>query len=161
MQRLKEYVPFIVLLVIILLLKCFVVTTIKVNGDSMYPTLKNKDIMLLDKVHYRFSDIKRFDIVVVEKEDTKIIKRIIGLPGEKITYRDNKLYVNDEEVKDIYNSIVQEDFTCFLESDEYFVMGDNRKVSLDSRSIGPVKKEQVMGRANFVIFPFSRWGSVK
>lgn len=125
----------------------------------MYPTLKNNDIMLLNKIGYRFSDIARFDIVVVQTQESKIIKRVIGLPGEVVEYKDNVLYINDEVVDDEYNSILQKDFLVVLEEDEYFVMGDNRGDSLDSRVIGPVLKKDILGHATFTIFPFDRWGA--
>lgn len=158
---LKEYLPFVILIILILLVKNFVVTTIRVNGDSMYPTLKNNDIMLLNKIGYHFSDIKRFDIVVVQTENSKIIKRVIGLPGEVVEYKDNVLYINDEVMNDDYNSILQSDFLVVLEDNEYFVMGDNRGDSLDSRVIGPVLESDILGHATFTIFPFNRWGSAK
>lgn len=155
---LKEYLPFAVLIVLILVLKSYVVTTIRVNGNSMNPTLKNNDIMLLNKIGYRFSDIERFDIVVVQNGDSKIIKRVIGLPGEVVEYKDNTFYIDDEVVEDKYNSIEQEDFLVVLGEDEYFVMGDNRGDSLDSRILGPILKDKILGQATFTIFPFSRWG---
>ena len=160
-KKWKEYIPFVIVIVLILLLKCFVITTIRVNGVSMYPTLHDNDIMLLDKISYRFQDIDRFDIVVVEHGKDKLIKRVIGLPGEVIEYKDNCLLVDGKEVKDAYNSIEQEDFLVVLEDDEYFVMGDNRVDSLDSRSIGPVSKSSILGHAIYTIFPFSRWGAAK
>ena len=160
-EKLKEYVPYVVLIIILLLIRTFVGTTIRVNGASMYPTLDNKDLMILDKISYRFKEIKRFDIVVVKTERSKIIKRVIGLPGEIISYKDNILYIDGEEVEDIYNSVKQDDFECALGKDEYFVLGDNREISLDSRSIGPVEREDIVGRAIFTIFPFSKFGSVE
>lgn len=160
-EKLKEYVPYVVLIIILLLIRTFVGTTIRVNGASMYPTLDNKDLMILDKISYRFKEIKRFDIVVVKTERSKIIKRVIGLPGEIISYKDNILYIDGEEVEDIYNSVKQDDFECVLGEDEYFVLGDNREISLDSRSIGPVEREDIVGRAIFTIFPFSKFGSVE
>lgn len=158
-EKLMEYVPFVVLIIVILLVKSFVVTTVRVNGSSMYPTLKSKDIMLLNKIGYRFSDIERFDIIVVDKGKSKIIKRVIGLPGEVLEYKDNVLYIDGKIVDDSYNSIEQDDFSVVLEDDEYFVMGDNRGDSLDSRATGPVLKSDILGHANFTVFPFNRFGN--
>jgi len=158
---LKEYLPFVILIALILVIKSFVVTTIRVNGNSMYPTLKNNDIMLLNKIGYRFSEIERFDIVVVQHGNSKIIKRVIGLPGEVVEYNDNVLYINNEVVSDRYNSIEQDDFLVVLEDNEYFVLGDNRGDSLDSRIIGPASRNDILGHATFTIFPFSRWASAK
>ena len=158
---LREYLPYVILIVLVLIIKSYVVTTIRVNGSSMSPTLKNNDIMLLDKIGYRFSEIERFDIVVVQNVNSKIIKRVIGLPGEVVEYKDNVLYINGEVLEDKYNSIIQDDFLVTLDEDKYFVMGDNRGDSLDSRVIGPILESNVLGRATFTIFPFNRWGREK
>ena len=80
----KEILPYILIIIFVLLLKSFIITPIRVNGASMDDTLKDKDIMILDKTKYRYSKIKRFDIVVVDIGTEKIIKRVIGLPGESI-----------------------------------------------------------------------------
>jgi len=104
---LKEYLPFVILIALILVIKSFVVTTIRVNGNSMYPTLKNNDIMLLNKIGYRFSEIERFDIVVVQHGNSPIIKRVIGLPGEVVEYNDNyklALYINPYKTNFIKNN---------------------------------------------------------
>ena len=154
----KEYGPYVLVILLILILKMFVVTTVKVNGSSMYPTLRDKDIMILNKIKYKYSDIGRFDIVVVQSDNKKIIKRIIGLPNEKITYKDNALYINDVLIEDQYNMIDQYDFEVMLGSDEYFVMGDNRANSRDSRMIGAIHKSQILGNASLTIFPFNRFG---
>lgn len=161
MKKIKEYLPYIIILILVVLVKIFIVSTVCVNGNSMYKTLNNNDIMLLNKIKYRFLSVKRFDIVVVKYDEHYIIKRVIALPGEVIEYRDNVLYIDDKKVQDKYNSINQEDFIKVLDDDEYFVMGDNRGDSLDSRIIGPIKKDDIMGNSQFIIFPFSRFGTIK
>ena len=88
---LKEYVPYIIVLILVILVKKYIVTPVKVNGNSMNDTLKNGDIMILNIIGYRFHDIKRFDIVVVDDGDEYLIKRVIGLPGEEIEYKDEQL----------------------------------------------------------------------
>lgn len=163
----KELLPYIAILVTVIILKMFVFTTIRVNGSSMDPTLKNKDLMILDKISYRFNKIKRNDIVVVKTKNDKLIKRVIGLPGESIKYENNTLYINDKEYRDLVNWTTTDDFdiTEFgidkIPENCYFVMGDNRPDSIDSRIIGPVKKDDIIGHAVFTIFPFSRFGSKK
>lgn len=163
----KELIPYVIILVVIILLKTFVFTTIRVNGSSMDPTLKNKDLMILDKISYRFKPIKRNDIVVVKTKNDKLIKRVIALPGESIKYENNILYINGKEYKDIVNWTTTNDFDIEefgidkIPEDYYFVMGDNRINSIDSRIIGPVSKKDIMGHATFTIFPFSRFGSKK
>ena len=99
---------------------------------------------------------------VVKTNKTYIIKRIIGLPGESVAYIDGKLYINEKAAQDKYALSDMEDFEeVKLAGDEYFVMGDNRKVSQDSRAIGPVKKSQILGKTNIIIYPFNKFGIVK
>ena len=156
----KEFLPYVIIILVVILVKAFIVSPIRVNGVSMNPTLHNGDIMLLDEISYRFQNIKRFDIVVVHYEDEYLIKRVIGLPGEEIRYEDDKLYIN--------NQYIEEDFThkktggfsnITLGDNEYFVMGDNRSNSTDSRIIGPIKENQIIGKTSLNIFPFSRFGN--
>lgn len=159
MKKLKEFLPYIIILLAVIFIKLFIVSTVRVTGNSMYPTLHNNDIMILNKIKYNFESVKRFDIVVIRYENHYIIKRIIGLPGEKIEYKDNILYIGGKKVNDKYNSIHQDDFSETLDDDEYFVMGDNRGDSLDSRIIGPIDKDDILGNSEFIVFPFKRFGS--
>ncbi len=161
LQKYKEILSYIVIIVVILLIKQFIVTPIRVNGASMDDTLKDKDIMILDKISYRFSDIKRFDIVVIKLEDEYIIKRVIGLPKEKVEYKDNKLYINGKEVKENFSHKEIKDYVLEEEipDDYYFVVGDNRPVSLDSRVIGLINRKNILGKTSLTIFPFNRFGT--
>ena len=159
----KEILSYVIIIVIVLLIKHFIVTPIRVNGDSMNNTLKDKDIMILDKISYRFQDIKRFDIVVIKKDKEYLIKRVIGLPGETVEYKNNKLYINNKNVAEKFNHEETTDFILEEKIPEgyYFVVGDNRPVSNDSRYIGLIKEEDILGKTSFVIFPFNRFGSRK
>ena len=158
----KELMSYVVIVLVVLFIKFFIVSPIRVNGNSMDATLKDNDLMLLNEIVYRFSDIKRNDIVVVREDDEYIIKRIIGLPGEKIACDSGIIYINGKKYDDKFALNETSDFELVtLKSDEYFVLGDNRKVSLDSRFFGPYKKSDIRGRASFTIFPFSRFGSKK
>lgn len=157
----KENVVYIVLIIIVLLIKMFVVSPIRVNGASMNDTLYDKDIMILDELSYRFSDIKRFDIVVVETKDEYLIKRVIGLPGESIKYEDNILYINGKEVKENFIHKETKDFEAVVPDGKYYVLGDNRTNSSDSRIIGPISRDQIKGKTSLIIFPISRAGIVK
>ena len=163
----QELLGYLVLLIAVLLIKTYVVSPIKVNGVSMVPTLENKDYMILDKISYRIGKIKRFDIVVINTEDDYLIKRIIGLPGEKIEYKDNKLYVNGKYVKEDYARQDMDDYnikelgSTVVPDDSYFVLGDNRPVSKDSRYIGFVSKEDIEGKSKLTLLPFSRFGIKK
>ena len=159
-----EYLIYILLIFAIILIRTFVVTPVRVNGNSMYSTLHNGEIMLLNKITYRFNDIKRFDIVVVNTESDKIIKRVIGLPGETLKYENNVLYINGQEIKEPFLNEETTDFDIRdigynkIPDGYYFVMGDNRDNSKDSRMIGPVKRKQIVGKANLVIYPFKNKG---
>lgn len=158
MKKLKEILPYIIVLIVILLIKSFVVTTIRVNGNSMYSTLHNGDIMILNKIEYQFHNVQRFDIVVLKHGKDTLIKRVIALPSEKISYQSNVLYIDGKKVEDPYNHFDRGDFEVELRDYEYFVMGDNREDSLDSFYFGPVHKKDILGHATFTIFPFNRWG---
>lgn len=132
---------------------------IVVSGSSMESSLSDGEFGLADKQFYKISKLDRFDIVVVKNNNEKIVKRVIGLPNEKIEYIDGKLFINDE--------IVNEDFidnqakldtnrngikiSLTLKEDEYFVLGDNRLNSLDSRNFGPVKEDMITSRV-FMIY---------
>lgn len=159
-----EYFVYAFLIVLVIFIRTFIVTPVRVNGTSMYPTLKNGEIMLLNKITYRFNNIKRFDIVVINTQDDKIIKRVIGLPGETLKFENNVLYINGQEVKETFLKEETKDFDIRnlsydkIPSDCYFVMGDNRDNSKDSRMIGCVKKKQITGKANLVIFPLKDKG---
>ena len=161
----KELIIYGSIILAIILIRTFIVTPVRVNGTSMYSTLNDGEIMILNKINYRFNDIKRFDIVVVKTESNKIIKRVIGLPGETLKYENNTLYINGQEVKEPYLNEGTEDFNISelgykkIPQDCYFVMGDNRDNSSDSIIIGCVKKDQIEGKTSLVIFPFKNAGN--
>ena len=163
-NTIKELFPYFIIIVVVFLIKAFVVTPIRVNGPSMELTLQPKDIMILNKIAYYFEKPKRFDIVVVRTKEDDIIKRIIGLPGEEIEYKDNVLYVNGKKVKEVVKDLDTSDFTSEelgskkIPKGEYLILGDNRGNSSDSRMIGFVKKSQIMGRTSLTILPFKRIG---
>lgn len=159
-KLLKEYGPFTLFVFLIIMVRIFICSPINVNGTSMSTTLKDGDIMLLNKIGLK-NGIDRFDIVVVKTDKNYLIKRIIGLPGEVLSYKDEKLYINGKVVEDKYNLNFTGDIEPFrLMNDEYYVMGDNRGVSKDSRMIGAIKKKDIIGKTNFVIYPFNKFGKV-
>lgn len=155
----KEFLPYLIIILIVIFLKAYVISPIRVNGVSMNPTLDDRDIMLLDEVSYYFTDISRFDIVVVRQDDEYLIKRVVGLPEEEIRYEDDKLYIDGEYIEEDYERKETSDFSTTLGEGEYFVMGDNRTNSTDSRIFGPVSKDDIIGKTSFTILPFSRFGS--
>jgi len=159
MEKMKELIPYIITLIIIILIKSFVIAPIRVNGTSMVPTLQPKDIMILNRTAYYTKNPKRFDIVVVNLEDEKVIKRVIGLPGEEIEYHDNTLYVNGKKVKENIKNLDTADYKSGkIPKNSYLVLGDNRRGSYDGRMFGFVKKSQIEGKTSLTIFPFSRIG---
>jgi len=112
----------------------------------------------------KLAKLKRFDIVVlqIDRENEDLIKRIIGLPGEKVKILNNKIYINDEEIEDKYgagNTYSIDKIT--LKDDEYYVLGDNRIISMDSRVFGPIKKDDIKGTTNFIMYPFKSIGKVE
>ena len=93
-EKVIDIVTMVIIILLIILVKKYVFTNVMVHGPSMLNTLHDKDVMILDMITPRFNGYKRFDIVVIKTEDTKIIKRVIGLPGEEVEYKNNKLYIN-------------------------------------------------------------------
>ena len=157
----KEIYPYVIIIVLVLIFKMYYYSPIRVDGTSMSKTLINGDIMILDIVSYRHNAIKRFDIVVVDDGEEYIIKRVIGLPGETVEYKDNQLFINGKKVEDKYPYGKTADFKVKVEKDKYYVLGDNRNNSLDSRYFGAFKKNKIIGKTNFTVFPFNRFGKKK
>ena len=160
---LKEAKDYIIIIIVVVLIRTFVVTPAMVDGDSMNDTLLDGNLVLINKIGYRINGTKRFDIVVLKNEadNDRIIKRVIGLPNEKIEYKDNKLYINGEEVKTNIDFKDTEDFTAETKDNEYFVLGDNRDVSKDSRMLGSFNKKDIVGRVGIRFYPFDKVGYVK
>ena len=163
---------------IILILGCVfwvpehVIQRTVVNGESMENTLHTGESLLVEKVSYRFNDPQRYDIIVFYPEgrdvDEYYVKRIFGLPGETIQITGNDIYINGEKIEDGFAKngmddpgIAAEPLT--LADDEYFVLGDNRMVSLDSRDpdLGPIKAEDIAGHVILRIWPLKKFGTLK
>ncbi len=156
----KDYV-YIVLIVV--LIRTFLVTPAAVSGSSMESTLNNHDLVIINKLVYRIKPIERFDVVVVnnDEDNDRIIKRVIGLPNETIEYKDNKLYINGELIETKLSFKDTNDFKVETKADEYFVLGDNRPVSKDSRILGSFSKKDIVGRVGIRFYPFDKVGYVK
>lgn len=170
----RELLSWIIYIAVIVGITFLIVTYVghrtRVQGQSMEPTLHNEDNLLIDKISYRFREPKRYEIIVFpykHEEDTYYIKRIIGLPGEKIQIVDGKVYINDKPLGEHYGKeemleggIAENKIQ--LGDDEYFVLGDNRNNSSDSRdpSVGVLKREDILGRAWVRIWPLDSIGVV-
>lgn len=150
----------------------FVGQRTQVQGSSMEPTLSSEDNLIVDKISYRFHDPERFDIIVFPfqyNENTYYIKRIIGLPGETIQIdEEGNILVDGEILEENYGKeVIQNPGRAYepitLGEDEYFVMGDNRNNSTDSRdpSVGNIERENIIGRAWLRILPIDKWGLIK
>ena len=144
----------------------------EVQGSSMEPTLQNADNLIVDKISHRVREPQRFDIIVFPfqfEEDTYYIKRIIGMPGEKVRIDwDGTVYIDGEALEEGYGlEVIQDPGRAVdeieLGEDEYFVLGDNRNNSTDSRAelVGNIHKDDIIGRAWVRIYPFEKFGKLK
>lgn len=150
-----------------------------VDGDSMEPTLSHGDYLILNK----YSDYEQFDIVVftppieaetTDEEETLFIKRVIGVPGDTIEYRDDVLYINGEEIEEDFLEYSSEEAFYMsgnfsletlwgvneVPADQYFVLGDNRFNSKDSRNFGFIEEESIIGEISLRYWPFDKIGFV-
>ena len=120
-------------------------------------TTNNDNNLVFNQIDVKINKLERFDIVVIETGDTYIIKRVIGLPGETIKYQDGKLYINGKKMKDPYykNENTSDFESVKIPENHYYVLGDNRSDSIDSRIIGPVSLDNIKGTTKLVIFPFN------
>lgn len=171
----KEILSWVFYIAFVLVLTWVIITFVgqrtRVDGRSMMNTLHDGDNLIVEKLSYRFSDPKRFDIIVFPPTGKKeyYIKRIIGLPGETVQIDENgNIYINGELLKENYGAETIQNpgraaNPITLGDDEYFVMGDNRNNSKDSRSeeVGNVKRSQIIGRAWLRIWPLNKFGLLK
>ena len=171
----KEILSWVFYIAFVLVLTWVIITFVgqrtRVDGRSMINTLHDGDNLIVEKLSYRFSDPKRFDIIVFPPTGKKeyYIKRIIGLPGETVQIDENgNIYINGELLEENYGAETIQNpgraaKPITLGDDEYFVMGDNRNNSKDSRSeeVGNVKRSQIIGRAWLRIWPLNKFGLLK
>lgn len=172
----KELLSLIVYIGIVVLL-CYIIITYvgcrsRVDGNSMNPTLNNKDSLWVDKLSYTFGDPDRFDVIIFDyDEDTTYVKRVIGLPGETVRIdQKGQIFINEQLLVENYglepikaNNLGRANQPVLLGEDEYFVLGDNRNNSSDSRwaDVGNVNKEDIVGKVICRIYPFKDFGFVK
>lgn len=171
----KELLNLIIYIGIVVII-CFCIITFvgqrtTVHGHSMSPTLESGDNLWIDKFSYKIGDPKRFDIIVFPYKDTDVfyIKRVIGLPGETVQIApDGSIIIDGQILQESYGKeIIMDSGTACdpitLGKDEYFVLGDNRNDSRDSRwpDVGNIHKSKIVGKAVFRLSPFSKFGRVK
>ncbi|WP_114571099.1 signal peptidase I [Exiguobacterium flavidum] len=161
----------VVALVIAFIIRNFLFVPVSVDGESMMPTLQDRDRMIVNKVPYYFDEPERGDIIVFHAtEERDYIKRVIAVPGDTVAYRDDVLYINDKKVDEPYldpfkdemeglpltNDFTLEEVTGETEVPEgkVFVLGDNRQNSKDSRMIGFIDESQIVGTTDVVFYPF-------
>jgi len=166
----KDLITYAIIFIVCLyILPTFVIQKTIVDGPSMENTLHNGDQLMVEKISYRLDDLKRFDIVVFypygRKQKEYYVKRVIGLPGETVQIKGKDIYINNKKLTENYGKQPITDAGIAakplkLAEDEYFVMGDNRKVSFDSRyeDVGPVKKENIGGKVILRIWPLNKFG---
>jgi len=165
MRDVKEFIrdasKYLFIMLVVLLVFVYVFSFQQVVGPSMTPNYLEGEVFLLNKFKYRITDVKRFEVIVLESDQSKyMIKRVIGLPGEHIEYKENKLYVDGKEVLEEFTKNGDtEDFDINVLGEDkipdgyYFVVGDNRVNSQDSRSYGFISKEDIVGKVEFRIWP--------
>jgi signal peptidase I len=181
--------PFLIVgaLIVAVLVKSFLIQVFWIPSESMLDTLQIGDRVIVNKLSYRIGDPNRGDVVVFEPEtfeseslvtkvsrnllesvglrtpESDLIKRIIALPGETLEIRGNQVYIDDRPLAEPYlpPNIRMNDYGPFtVPADTYFVMGDNRGSSNDSRRFGPIDRSRIVGRAFSVVWPPSRWGGL-
>ena len=161
---------FIICFIAVFLISHYIISPVQVDGSSMKPTLQDNDLGLMNIMNRKMSGVKRYDVVIVynEQYDEDWVKRVIGLPGDSIYAKDDVVYVNGKAIEEPYldtdyanafresgNHFTQDFDIVELGEDEYFLMGDNRIDSTDSRVVGAFKGKDIIGKDVYVFYPFN------
>jgi len=168
----KDTIHYIIIIAVILVIALYVLTLQQVVGPSMQTTLMNGDVVLLDRLTSRYLSIKKNDVIAFYDENSKyLIKRVIGLPGDTVEIKDNVLYVNGNVVNEPYldQGVVTSNFELQslgydqVQKDMYFVLGDNRENSMDSRDkrVGLVPRKDIIGKVRVRIWPINKFKVVR
>ena len=158
-EILEWIITIVVAVILALLIRTFLFEPVRVDGSSMLNTLQDTEYMIATKWRYLWSDPTRFDVVICkypERTET-FVKRIVGLPGETVELREGELYINGEWVEQSFERTESKrNFApTTVPEGSYFVMGDNRDHSNDSRSVGALTREMIRGHVRYVVFPFT------
>lgn len=153
-------------IVLVALAKHFIFDIMPVSGLSMYPNFHNRDVIVLNKISYNLVPPQRGDVIVLrfpgDPNHERYIKRLIGLPGEKVTILNGKILINEIPLRETYipsSIMTSPDIEVTLKGDDYYLLGDNRPVSSDSRIWGPAKKNDFVGKTFAIIWPRSNAGT--
>lgn len=155
----------------------FLVQPHQVRGSSMVPNFEDNQFLLTDKISYRLREPQRGDVIIFKappsepcaQEECEYIKRIVGLPTERVKVQEGSIFINDQKLAEKYlpenlriqpGNFLSEGKTVTLKENEYLVFGDNRSYSRDSREFGPIKRSAIIGRAWFRYWPVSKIGVI-
>lgn len=165
----KGLVPYVFIIIFVVAFRTLIATPVVVDGPSMEPTLKNGNLLILYKLPQKYN---RFDVVIVKTKingkKERLVKRVIGLPGDSIEYKNSTLFINGKKVKDKFAKYTNKfDLESLynmkrIPNGYYFVMGDNRRVSFDSRDsrVGLISEKEMVGKAIFRFWPINKMGII-
>ena len=158
----KDTFKYIIVIVVVLFIVIYIISFQQIMGPSMNKTLTEGDIVVVNKFVYNFNKINHNEVVVLKSKEKTFVKRIIGLPGEHIEYKNNILYVDGKAYKEEFTSSDTNDFKLEdlgydkIPNDMYLVLGDNRSNSEDGRDFGLIKKKDIIGKASIRIWPLNK-----
>lgn len=153
----------VIAIAIFLLVWVFLVQAFRVQGSSMFPNFQDGEMVLTDKISYRFTNPKRGDVIIFQSPlgSKDLIKRIIGLPGETISVKDGSVWINGKKLDEKYlvgvttsgGRFLSEGISYTIPDKQFIALGDNRPQSQDSREWGPLEKDKIIGRAWLIYWP--------
>lgn len=161
----RDTFKYIVVAAVVILVFVFVIGLQQVVGPSMSPTLTENDIVVINKLSYKLHKINTGDVVIASVSDKYMIKRVIGLPGDELKMVNGRIYLNGELFDDYVDINIEESGNLEngikVGDNEYFIIGDNRNDSEDSRFYGTISKKNIVGKVAFRLYPFSKIGRIK
>lgn len=167
MRLFKETLKYLLTIFIVIFIVIYVARFQQIIGPSMSPNLEDGNVILVSRIHTHFFRARRGDIIAFLQDDRHLIKRIIGLPGEYIEFKNNYLYINGNPFEELYISTNTDDFSLtnlgyeIIPEGMFLVLGDNREDSLDSRDFGLIQESDIAGRAILRIWPINRFKLIR